>query len=68
MTRFSFQLILGDYQWLSYQEVDTMVSHLGSGLAALGQQPRSTVAIFCETRAEWMIMAQACFRFNFPCK
>ncbi|KAM4621599.1 long-chain-fatty-acid--CoA ligase 4 [Polymixia lowei] len=60
------KLILGEYQWLSYQEVDTMVTHFGSGLAALGQQPKSTVAIFCETRAEWMITAQACFRRNFP--
>ncbi|KAJ3588392.1 hypothetical protein NHX12_011985 [Muraenolepis orangiensis] len=60
------KLILGDYSWLSYQEVDTMVSDLGSGLAALGQQPKCTVAIFCETRAEWMITAQACFRCNFP--
>uniref|UniRef100_A0A8C6MHK1 long-chain-fatty-acid--CoA ligase n=1 Tax=Nothobranchius furzeri TaxID=105023 RepID=A0A8C6MHK1_NOTFU len=29
-------------------------------------QPKSTIAIFCETRAEWMITAQACFRQNFP--
>ncbi|XP_071394470.1 long-chain-fatty-acid--CoA ligase 4 [Centroberyx affinis] len=60
------KLILGEYQWLSYQEVDSMVSQFGSGLAALGQQPKSTVAIFCETRAEWMITAQACFKHNFP--
>lgn len=64
----SWQLILGDYKWLSYEEMDTVVSQLGSGLAALGQQPKSTIAIFCETRAEWMITAQACFRRNFPCK
>uniref|UniRef100_A0A4W3JC95 long-chain-fatty-acid--CoA ligase n=1 Tax=Callorhinchus milii TaxID=7868 RepID=A0A4W3JC95_CALMI len=24
------------------------------------------IAIFCETRAEWMIAAQACFKYNFP--
>ncbi|XP_071759163.1 long-chain-fatty-acid--CoA ligase 4 [Centroberyx gerrardi] len=60
------KLILGEYQWLSYEEVDSMVSQFGSGLAALGQQPKSTVAIFCETRAEWMITAQACFKHNFP--
>lgn len=64
----SWQLILGDYKWLSYEETDTQVSQFGSGLAALGQQPKSTIAIFCETRAEWMITAQACFRRNFPCK
>ncbi|KAL0994291.1 hypothetical protein UPYG_G00120290 [Umbra pygmaea] len=60
------KLILGQYRWLSYEEVDQIISHLGSGLAALGQQPKTTIAIFCETRAEWMITAQACFRRNFP--
>ncbi|KAM9376854.1 long-chain-fatty-acid--CoA ligase 4 [Pholidichthys leucotaenia] len=60
------KLILGEYRWLSYNELDSIVSEFGSGLAALGQQPKSTIAIFCETRAEWMITAQACFRFNFP--
>ncbi|KAG9341746.1 hypothetical protein JZ751_018812 [Albula glossodonta] len=60
------KLILGEYRWMSYQDVDTAVNQLGSGLAALGQQPRNTIAIFCETRAEWMITAQACFRRNFP--
>ncbi|XP_047210276.1 long-chain-fatty-acid--CoA ligase 4 [Girardinichthys multiradiatus] len=60
------KLILGEYRWLSYNELDSVVSEFGSGLAALGQQPKSTIAIFCETRAEWMITAQACFRHNFP--
>lgn len=48
--------------------MEAKVSHFASGLAALGQQPKSNIAIFCETRAEWMISAQACFRRNFPCK
>lgn len=60
------KLILGDYKWLSYNELDVEISHFGSGLAAIGQQPKSTIAIFCETRAEWMITAQTCFRRNFP--
>ncbi|XP_038555827.1 long-chain-fatty-acid--CoA ligase 4 [Micropterus salmoides] len=60
------KLILGEYRWLSYNELDSIVSQFGSGLAALGQQPKSSIAIFCETRAEWMITAQACFRHNFP--
>ncbi|XP_005719617.1 long-chain-fatty-acid--CoA ligase 4 [Pundamilia nyererei] len=60
------KLILGEYKWLSYNELDSIVSEFGSGLAALGQQPKSTIAVFCETRAEWMITAQACFRHNFP--
>uniref|UniRef100_A0A3B3QFB1 long-chain-fatty-acid--CoA ligase n=1 Tax=Paramormyrops kingsleyae TaxID=1676925 RepID=A0A3B3QFB1_9TELE len=60
------QLILGEYRWMSYKDMETAISHFGSGLAALDQQPKSTIAIFCETRAEWMISAQACFRRNFP--
>lgn len=60
------KLILGKYKWFSYNDVDTIVSEFGSGLAALGQQPKSSIAIFCETRAEWMITAQSCFRRNFP--
>ncbi|KAM4021134.1 long-chain-fatty-acid--CoA ligase 4 isoform 1-T2 [Anomaloglossus baeobatrachus] len=60
------KLILGEYKWLNYEEVNTRVNHLGSGLAALDLKPKSTVAIFCETRAEWMITAQACFKYNFP--
>ncbi|XP_024139350.1 long-chain-fatty-acid--CoA ligase 4 isoform X1 [Oryzias melastigma] len=60
------KLILGEYTWLSYNEVEAIINEFGSGLAALGQQPKSTIAIFCETRAEWMITAQACFRHNFP--
>uniref|UniRef100_A0A146SA94 long-chain-fatty-acid--CoA ligase n=1 Tax=Fundulus heteroclitus TaxID=8078 RepID=A0A146SA94_FUNHE len=60
------KVILGEYQWLSYDQLDSIVSEFGSGLAALGQKPKSTIAIFCETRAEWMITAQACFRRNFP--
>uniref|UniRef100_A0A8D0L0U4 long-chain-fatty-acid--CoA ligase n=1 Tax=Sphenodon punctatus TaxID=8508 RepID=A0A8D0L0U4_SPHPU len=60
------KLILGNYSWLNYEDVNQKVNHFGSGLAALGLQPRSTIAIFCETRAEWMIAAQTCFKYNFP--
>ncbi|KAM6300001.1 long-chain-fatty-acid--CoA ligase 4 [Aegotheles albertisi] len=60
------KLILGTYKWLSYEEVNEKVNRLGSGLTALGLTPKSTVAIFCETRAEWMITALACFKYNFP--
>ncbi|XP_034637459.1 long-chain-fatty-acid--CoA ligase 4 isoform X1 [Trachemys scripta elegans] len=60
------KLILGNYRWLNYEEVNQRVDHLGRGLAAQGLQPKSTIAIFCETRAEWMIAAQTCFKYNFP--
>ncbi|NXA95096.1 ACSL4 ligase, partial [Melanocharis versteri] len=60
------KLILGTYRWLSYEEVNEKMTRLGNGLTALGLSPKSTVVIFCETRAEWMIVALTCFKYNFP--
>ncbi|NXH50599.1 ACSL4 ligase, partial [Dicaeum eximium] len=60
------KLILGTYRWLSYEEVNEKITRLGNGLTALGLTPKSTVVIFCETRAEWMIVALTCFKYNFP--
>uniref|UniRef100_A0A667YII0 long-chain-fatty-acid--CoA ligase n=1 Tax=Myripristis murdjan TaxID=586833 RepID=A0A667YII0_9TELE len=60
------KVILGNYNWLSYDEAYQTAKCFGSGLAALGQKPRCNIAIFCETRAEWIIAAQACFMYNFP--
>ncbi|XP_064841267.1 fatty acid CoA ligase Acsl3-like isoform X1 [Oncorhynchus masou masou] len=60
------KVILGQYRWLSYAETHKAAAHFGSGLAALGQRAHTNIAIFCETRAEWVIAAQACFMQNFP--
>ncbi|XP_051966236.1 fatty acid CoA ligase Acsl3-like [Xyrauchen texanus] len=60
------KVILGEYRWMSYDQIYKMVRAFGSGLAALGHKPFKNIAIFCETRAEWIIAAQACFMYNFP--
>lgn len=60
------KVILGQYSWLSYEQVYQQTVELGCGLAKLGQKQKKNIAIFCETRAEWMITAQACFLHNFP--
>uniref|UniRef100_A0A4W5P802 long-chain-fatty-acid--CoA ligase n=1 Tax=Hucho hucho TaxID=62062 RepID=A0A4W5P802_9TELE len=60
------KVILGQYRWLSYTETHKTAARFGSGLAALGQRAHNNIAIFCETRAEWVIAAQACFMQNFP--
>lgn len=60
------QVILGNYNWLSYADTYRTAKCFGSGLAALGQKPQCNIAIFCETRAEWIVAAQACFMYNFP--
>lgn len=60
------QVVLGEYEWLTYENVYQRISNFGSGILALRQKPRSKLVIFAETRAEWMIAAQACFKYNFP--
>ena len=62
------KVILGDYEWLTFNEVLTNVSKLSSGLKALGVETKEYVIIFAETKTEWMMTAQACFQRNFPCK
>ena len=51
---------------MTYKEVDQRVTNFSSGLLKLGQRPGDKVVIFSETRAEWMISAQACFKSNIP--
>ncbi|CAL1538248.1 unnamed protein product [Lymnaea stagnalis] len=60
------KLVLGSYQWETYNEVAKRIIHFGNGLIALKQTPKTKLVIFAETRAEWMIAAQTCFRYNFP--
>ncbi|XP_037537600.1 long-chain-fatty-acid--CoA ligase 3b [Nematolebias whitei] len=60
------KVILGNYNWLSYEEAYNVAKCFGSGLAALNQKPFYNIAIICETRAEWVVAAQACFMYNFP--
>uniref|UniRef100_A0AAY5KXK1 long-chain-fatty-acid--CoA ligase n=1 Tax=Esox lucius TaxID=8010 RepID=A0AAY5KXK1_ESOLU len=62
------KVILGQYRWWSYAETHRAAARFGNGLAALGQKAHNNIAIFCETRAEWVIGAQACFMQNFPCE
>lgn len=60
------KVILGKYNWLTYEEAYHAAKCFGSGLAALNQKPHHNIAVFCETRAEWVIAAQACFMYSFP--
>ncbi|XP_023343813.1 LOW QUALITY PROTEIN: long-chain-fatty-acid--CoA ligase 4-like [Eurytemora carolleeae] len=57
---------LGDYTWQSYVDVDNLSTYLGKGLRELGQKHLQNICIFADTKAEWMITAQACFKQTFP--
>lgn len=58
------KLILGDYVWLTYNEVDEKVDNLAKGLYLHGVRPGDAVMIFAETKAEWLICAYAVFRIG----
>jgi len=60
------KLDLGEYRWMSYEEVDQLADNAGRGLRVLGLSPGDKVALYAETRSEWFVTAQACFKQNFP--
>ncbi|KAH9621894.1 hypothetical protein KSS87_019083 [Heliosperma pusillum] len=58
------KLHLGEYEWLSYGETFEAVCNFASGLSQLGHLKNERAAIFADTREEWFIALQACFRRN----
>jgi len=58
--------IMGEYKWKSYSEVNEMAIHFGRGLRELGLNPRNKICIFADTKEEWMISVQGCFKQNVP--
>merc|ERR1719470_69876 len=51
---------------MSYEEADGLADYIGRGLRVLGQPSKTPLCIFADTRAEWMLTAQACFKQSFP--
>ncbi|CAJ0959555.1 unnamed protein product, partial [Mesorhabditis belari] len=54
---------LGEYEWMSYKDVERNVQQLAAGIKDLSaglDDPK--VVIYAETRAHWLIVALACFR------
>ena len=55
------KLDLGNYQWLNYNQVHASTLSFGAGLRSLGILPKSIIAIYAETRAEWMMSCLGAF-------
>lgn len=60
------KLILGDYHWQEYSEVDETITNITQGLLSLGIEKGQHVVIYAETRMEWMQTAIACFKLGLP--
>jgi len=55
------KLDLGAYRWISYIEAHTTSTNFGKGLRLLGEEPKTPIAIYAETRAEWIMSAFGAF-------
>ena len=58
------KVVLGHYQWFSYNQIDERIENIAKGLLVNGVNPEDNVIIFAETRLEWMISAQAILRIG----
>lgn len=56
------KLVLGEYEWKNYTEIDRYVAKVFNGLLALGLKKGDHVVIYAETRMEWLVSAIACFK------
>ena len=59
-------MILGDYTWRTFNQIDCEAEQFGRGLRELGLKARDNVVIFAETRAEWLLAANGCMKQNMP--
>lgn len=58
------KLILGDFIWFSYNQINVRVTNVAKGFALYGVKPGDNVMIFAETRLEWYLSSQALFRLG----
>ena len=50
---------------MTYEEADSLADNFGRGLRVLGMKPLDNVCLFADTKAEWMISSQGCFKQGF---
>uniref|UniRef100_T1IN94 long-chain-fatty-acid--CoA ligase n=1 Tax=Strigamia maritima TaxID=126957 RepID=T1IN94_STRMM len=62
------KFILGSYNWDTFQDVVIRIKNFSRGLRSLipNATNETNVVLFAETRAEWIIAALSCFRYNIP--
>ncbi|KAL0708549.1 hypothetical protein Bca4012_074975 [Brassica carinata] len=64
-TRVRVDGTVGDYKWMTYGEVGTARTALGSGLVHHGIPSGSTVGIYFINRPEWLIVDHACSAYSY---
>ena len=60
------KLVLGDnYKWITNRQAAKKAKDFGKGLRELGLKPGDKVAIYADTRADWMLAIRGCFQHSF---
>jgi len=59
-------MVLGEYKWKTYSEMNVEARNFGRGLLQLGLKAKENVGFFSETRAEWFIGAFGCMKQSMP--
>lgn len=62
---FTKRIMEPKYTWMSYQDVDRKSSSIGRGLQILGMKSKDKLVMYCDTKAQWLMTAMGCFKFNF---
>ncbi|KAI9335869.1 hypothetical protein BD770DRAFT_401903 [Pilaira anomala] len=55
---------LSPYEYMTYNQMSSMVHDIGSGLIHYGLSPKSKIEIFASTSQDWMSMAHGAFTQN----
>lgn len=63
--KFTKLVMDSQYQWTNYEDIYHQSTYVGRGLQMLGMKSRDKLVMYCDTKAEWMITAVGCFKFNF---
>jgi len=58
------QAVYGKYKWQTFREVYTRLTNLGQGIVESGLKPKEKIALFLDTRAEWIISIQVLLKRN----
>jgi len=59
------KLNLGEYEWMTFRDARARVDAIAAGLVDLaGLKPQDKVIIYADTKRDWQLTAQACFRMN----
>lgn len=53
-----------EYHWRSYRDFGDQAEKFGRGLREIGVEAKQRVAMYAETRAEWLIAAYGCFQHS----